>query len=232
MNFLKFYCEPCAPATTPGTHFRSKRSRPSEWLSSLPNKEVSAVESIQGVVLTAAFGWIMPWSNSVLIVVCKVMGVTQRLTLPLIPAQHPDKDLAAITTLSFLKRGFTEIIGLDACEKLSRLDLEKLSRLDLSNNNLSSLEGLALCTTLKWLSVARNCLHTVKGIESFSKLIVLYGNHNEFTSMDEVASLVDLRDVILNDNEIDLNCRMDRLVNFNTLVLSHNPIQNLGKSLE
>ncbi|GLJ55240.1 hypothetical protein SUGI_1185210 [Cryptomeria japonica] len=147
----------------------------------------------------------------------------QRLTLPLISAQHPDKDLATITTLSFPKRGITQIVGLDACEKLSRLDL--------SNNSLSSIEGLALCSNLKWLSVAGNCLQSLKGIEGLVKLTVLNASHNELTSMDEVSLLVDLRALILNDNEIDSICRLDRLINLNTLVLSHNPIRELGKSL-
>lgn len=151
------------------------------------------------------------------------MGGMQRLTAASISAQHPEQDLATITSLSFPKRGIKEIVGLDACEKLSRLDL--------SNNNLSSLEGLALCGNLKWLSVAGNCLQSLKGIEGLSKMTVLNASHNELTSMDEVACLVDLRAVILNDNEISSVCKLDRLTNLNALVLSHNPIRELDKSL-
>lgn len=151
------------------------------------------------------------------------MGGMQRLTAASISAQHPEQDLATITSLSFPKRGITEIVGLDACEKLSRLDL--------SNNNLSSLEGLALCANLKWLSVAGNRLQSLKGIEGLSKMTVLNASHNELTSMDEVACLVDLRAVILNDNEITSVCKLDQLTNLNALVLSHNPIRELDKSL-
>jgi len=147
----------------------------------------------------------------------------QRLTAASISAQYPEQDLASITSLSFPKRGIKEIVGLDACEKLSRLDL--------SNNSLSSLEGLALCANLKWLSVAGNCLQSLKGIEGLSKMTVLNASHNDLTTMDEVACLVDLRAVILNDNEITSVCKLDRLTNLNALVLSHNPIRELGKSL-
>lgn len=151
------------------------------------------------------------------------MGGMQRLTAASISAQYPEQDLASITSLSFPKRGIKEIVGLDACEKLSRLDL--------SNNNLTSLEGLALCANLKWLSVAGNCLQSLKGIEGLSKMTVLNASHNELTTMDEVACLVDLRAVILNDNEITSVCKLDRLTNLNALVLSHNPIRELDKSL-
>eukprot|EP01018_Ginkgo_biloba_P012120 Gb_25981 [translate_table: standard] len=151
------------------------------------------------------------------------MGGMQRLTLAFISAQHPGEELTLITSLSFPNRGIKEIVGLDACEKLVRLDL--------SNNNLSSLEGLALCANLKWLSVAGNGLQSLKGIESLSKLTVLNASHNELTSMDEVSLLMDLRALILNDNNLTSVCRLDRLTSLNALVLSHNPIRDLGRSL-
>ena len=90
---------------------------------------------------------------------------------------------------------------------------------------------MALCANLKWLSLAGNCLQSLKGIEGLSKITVLNASHNEFTSMDEIACLVDLRAVILDDNEITSVCKLDPLTNLNALVLSHNPIREMGKSL-
>ncbi|XP_028096088.1 uncharacterized protein LOC114296005 [Camellia sinensis] len=49
--------------------------------------------------------------------------------------------------------------------------------------------------------------------------------------MDEVRSLLSLRALILNDNEIVSICRLDQLKELNTLVLSRNPINKLGESL-
>ncbi|CAB4313773.1 unnamed protein product [Prunus armeniaca] len=49
--------------------------------------------------------------------------------------------------------------------------------------------------------------------------------------MDEVMSIVSLRAVILNDNEIASVCRLEPLRDLNTLVLSRNPIRDIGDSL-
>ncbi|PWA89851.1 leucine-rich repeat domain, L domain-like protein [Artemisia annua] len=49
--------------------------------------------------------------------------------------------------------------------------------------------------------------------------------------MDEVSSLVRLRALILNDNEIVSICKLDQMKELNTLVLSKNPIQKIGESL-
>ncbi|KAL2623293.1 hypothetical protein R1flu_003498 [Riccia fluitans] len=113
-----------------------------------------------------------------------------------------------------------QLMGLDVCERLTRLDL--------SDNRLSSLEGITLCTKLTWLSVAGNQLSSLTGVENLAKLTVLNASKNEITSMAEVVGLTELRALILNDNEITSVPKLDRLANLNTIVLSRNPIRNLG----
>ncbi|XVE79198.1 hypothetical protein DITRI_Ditri14bG0038600 [Diplodiscus trichospermus] len=49
--------------------------------------------------------------------------------------------------------------------------------------------------------------------------------------MEEVKSLVNLRALILNDNEIVSICGLDEMKDLNTLVLSRNPISEIGNSL-
>lgn len=146
-----------------------------------------------------------------------------RLTAALISALNDGCDLATIETLTVPNRYFHEISGIDACEKLSRLDI--------SGNSITNLESISMCTNLKWLSVAGNGLTSLKGVETLIKLTVLNASRNAITAVSEISSLVELRALILNNNEITKVTRFDNLVKLNTLVLSHNPIRELGKSL-
>ncbi|KAL3690823.1 hypothetical protein R1sor_004474 [Riccia sorocarpa] len=143
-----------------------------------------------------------------------------RLTAALISALNNGADLATITSLILPHKDLDQLMGLDVCERLTRLDL--------SDNRLSSLEGITLCTKLTWLSVAGNQLSSLKGVENLTKLTVLNASKNEITSMTEVVGLTELRALILNDNEITSIPKLDRLANLNTIVLSRNPIRNLG----
>ncbi|CAM6122081.1 unnamed protein product [Calypogeia fissa] len=143
-----------------------------------------------------------------------------RLTAALISAIHDGADITTITSLIVPRRDLDQLVGLEVCERLTRLDL--------SDNRILTLEGIILCTNLQWLSVSGNQLKSLKGVENLTKLTVLNASRNQLTSFNEVAVLTELRAVILNDNEISTVCRLDRLVNLNTIVLSRNPIRNLG----
>jgi Leucine-rich repeat (LRR) protein len=111
---------------------------------------------------------------------------------------------------------------------------------------------------LKWLSVVENKLQSLNGIEALTKLTVLNAGKNKLKSMNEISSLVNLRALILNgklstvlclcihkllfdyllvivslvvDNEISSICKLDLLKDLNSLVLSRNPISEIGDSL-
>ncbi|KAA8544295.1 hypothetical protein F0562_022307 [Nyssa sinensis] len=125
------------------------------------------------------------------------------------------RDPDTVTALALTHKALSDVSCLS--------DFKNLERLDLSFNNLSSLEGLKSCVNLKWLSVVQNKLQSLKGIEGLTKLTL--------RSMDEIRSLGSLRALILNDNEIVLIPRLDLLKELNTLVLSRNPIREIGYSL-
>ncbi|AES67115.1 putative leucine-rich repeat domain, L domain-containing protein [Medicago truncatula] len=108
----------------------------------------------------------------------------------------------------------------------------KLEKLDLKFNNLTSLEGLRACVTLKWLSVVENKLESLEGIQGLTKLTVLNAGKNKLKSMDEIGSLSTIRALILNDNEIVSICNLDQMKELNTLVLSKNPIRKIGEALK
>ncbi|KAL9680029.1 hypothetical protein QQ045_017902 [Rhodiola kirilowii] len=83
--------------------------------------------------------------------------------------------------------------------------------------NVLSLQDLKSCVNLKWLSLIQNKLHSLKGVECLTKLTVLNAGKNQLRSMDEVRSVVTLRALILNDNEITSICPLDQLKELNTL---------------
>ncbi|CAN6692078.1 unnamed protein product [Malus baccata var. baccata] len=108
--------------------------------------------------------------------------------------------------------------------------------------NLTSLEGLKSCVNWKWLSVANNKLQNLNGIEGFTKLTVLNAGNNKLKAMDAVKVYCELTCSNFEcfsfyllgfvDNEIASICRLELLRELNTLVLSRNPIHDIGDSLK
>ncbi|PON65248.1 LRR domain containing protein [Trema orientale] len=146
-----------------------------------------------------------------------------RLSSEQVLKDNDTRDPSTIEALTLNHRALSDV----SCLR----DFKSLGRLDLRLNNLTSLEGLKLCTNLKWLSVAENKLESLKGIEALTKLTVLNAGKNKINSMDNVRSITSLCAIILNDNEINSICKLDQMKDLNTLVLSRNPIGEIGDSL-
>ncbi|KAL5556678.1 hypothetical protein UlMin_038914 [Ulmus minor] len=146
-----------------------------------------------------------------------------RLSSEQVLKDNTTRDSNSIETLTLNHKALSDVSCLG--------EFKNLSRLDLRLNNLTSLEGLKLCSNLKWLSVAENKLVSLKGVEALSKLTVLNAGKNKLKSMNEVRSITSLRALILNDNEINSICKLDQMKELNTLVLSKNPISGIGDSL-
>ncbi|XVF19667.1 hypothetical protein REPUB_Repub11eG0130700 [Reevesia pubescens] len=104
------------------------------------------------------------------------------------------------------------------------LSTTKLSLMFLAWLNSKTWKGSTLLLTISLPS-------SLKGIEGLTKLTVLNAGKNKLRSMEEVRSLVNLRALILNDNEIVSICGLDEMKDLNTLVLSRNPISEIGNSL-
>ncbi|GBG87342.1 hypothetical protein CBR_g45402 [Chara braunii] len=148
-----------------------------------------------------------------------------RLTAAYVSSLQQDGDVEAIEKLDVSGRQISDIVDLDKCSRLTRLDI--------SNNALAStsIASLKLCTELKWLSLAGNQLESLSGISSLSKLTVLNCSHNKLSAFGEVAGLTDLRALILNDNQIEVIARLDRLKKLDALVLSKNKIREIPKAI-
>lgn len=146
-----------------------------------------------------------------------------RLTTDSVLKENQAADADSITAVTLTHRAFLDVSSLG--------NFRNVDRIDLGFNNLTSLEGLALCVNLKWLSVVENKLESLKGVEGLTKLTVLKAAKNKLRSMDEVENLVKLQALILNDNEITSICNLDKMKDLNTLVLSRNPVRKIGGSL-
>ncbi|KAL9253799.1 phosphatase 1 regulatory subunit 7-like protein [Drosera capensis] len=146
-----------------------------------------------------------------------------RLTTDLVLKENQAAEAEAVTAVTLTHRALSNVSCLG--------NFRNVERIDLGFNNLRSLEGLALCVNLKWLSVVENKLESLKGVEGLTKLTVLKAAKNKLRSMDEVENLVKLQALILNDNEITSICNLDKMKDLNTLVLSRNPVRKIGESL-
>lgn len=112
-----------------------------------------------------------------------------------------------------------QIVGLDACKALSRLDA--------SANSLTALDGVAACP-LRWLSVAKNQISSLEPLRDLEHLEVLNAAHNKLQGKLSVSRIRSLKALILNNNEISTIGGMEKLKALDTLVLSNNAVESLG----
>jgi Leucine-rich repeat (LRR) protein len=106
-----------------------------------------------------------------------------------------------------------------------------LQRLDLAENGMKSgeaLSGLRYCTSLTWISVAKNQLDDIHQICHIKGLQVLNASNNELELLpwDELTGLSKLKALILNNNRLKaIPVTASKLpVSLDTLVLSHNSL--------
>ena len=79
-----------------------------------------------------------------------------------------------------------------------------LTRLDLSKNKLTSLDGVAMNTALRWLSVAGNAIDSADALKDLEHLEVLNLGRNQLAGKVAVGRLRALKALIANDNQITL----------------------------
>ncbi|TMW88150.1 hypothetical protein EJD97_018981 [Solanum chilense] len=101
-------------------------------------------------------------------------------------------------------------------------DPSSITSLTLTHKALSDVSCLSEFENLQKLDL---------GFNNLTSLEVLNAGKNKLKSMDEVSGLVNLRALILNDNDIVSICKLDKMKELNTLVLSRNPISGIGQSL-
>ncbi|KAK9841488.1 hypothetical protein WJX74_006677 [Apatococcus lobatus] len=136
---------------------------------------------------------------------------------------HPDAKLKDLSQLALAAKDIDEV---------ALPGLPQLTRLDLSRNQLSRLDGLAACASLKWLNLASNHVSSIGPLASLSNLQVLNLGSNQLKGTIGLASLTALGALILPDNQLTGITGLSKLPRLNTLVLKGNALQSLGHSLE
>ncbi|MQM00127.1 hypothetical protein Taro_032859, partial [Colocasia esculenta] len=156
------------------------------------------------------------------------------------------RDFQNLGRLDLSCNGLTSLEGLSSCINLKWLSvaqnklkslrgIEGLSKLTVGNKDYILLVALLTfyldcffpISSLRWLFFLYPCDCTTWWCAH-----VLNASKNMLLSMDVVRSLTELRALILNDNEISSICNLDQLKYLNTLVLSRNPIHDIGSSLK
>lgn len=138
--------------------------------------------------------------------------------------------LLFLLTLISAAANKVQVIGLESCTALTRLDL--------SNNDISTnVDSIAACSTLRWLSLAKNNIvldsntNLSSTFRDLTNLQVLNMAHNKLSGNVAVGRLKRLKALILNNNDIVSLSGLNNLTELDTLVLSSNSVYG-GESLE
>ncbi|OQR89870.1 hypothetical protein ACHHYP_05985 [Achlya hypogyna] len=134
---------------------------------------------------------------------------------------------------------YEQIGGLDACANLCSLTMlncrlqriggldhvaSTLTRLCLSDQDLTSIEGLAL-PHLRQLLLDHNRIKVIENLEGCPKLQKLWLTHNRITAITGLDGCTDLRELWLQHNHIaKIGDGLSRLTNLHSLALARNDI--------
>eukprot|EP00029_Vermamoeba_vermiformis_P001091 TRINITY_DN11260_c0_g1_i1.p1 TRINITY_DN11260_c0_g1~~TRINITY_DN11260_c0_g1_i1.p1 ORF type:complete len:511 (-),score=167.92 TRINITY_DN11260_c0_g1_i1:8-1540(-) len=122
------------------------------------------------------------------------------------------------SALNLANRSITEIPELTKFPTLKKIDL--------SNNALDSLSGIKHNLQVTWLSLKGNKLTKLTAISRMRNLVVLNAAMNEVKEFDP-SPHPRLSALILNNNQLTKIPTLDNNLELNTLVLSHNKIEEM-----
>ncbi|KAG0171651.1 hypothetical protein DFQ28_000645 [Apophysomyces sp. BC1034] len=158
-----------------------------------------------------------------------------RLTTTTLSEWHT-KALSEITEINASNKEISHIDNISACTQLRKVNL--------SNNDLrgdDSIAGLCQLKDITWLNLSRNKFKDCGGLQHFKALRVLNISHNNMTCIsDHIATLSNLKALVLNHNKIKEAHNLSDLASLNTIgellllyalsnlavVLSHNEIES------
>ena len=106
--------------------------------------------------------------------------------------------------------------------------LKKCKHLRMSSNAIAKIEGLAGCDSLEILSLGRNALKKIEGLNDISDtLSTLWISYNQIASFAGIEKLVNLQVIYASNNKIDKWAEIERLQalpKMRDLNLCNNPI--------
>jgi len=106
--------------------------------------------------------------------------------------------------------------------------LKKCKHLRMSSNAIGKIEGLAGCDSLQILSLGRNALKKIEGLNDISDTLEqLWLSYNQIASLAGVEKLVNLQVIYMSNNKIDKWPEVERLQalpKMRDLNLTNNPL--------
>lgn len=105
---------------------------------------------------------------------------------------------------------------------------KRLIRIDLSNNNLTLVDPIAACDSLRWLNVSKNDITSIKPLQSLESLEVLNVSQNKLCGKVGVGRMRQLKALVLNGNDIETVGGLEKVTRLETLIISHNSIRSFG----
>jgi len=131
--------------------------------------------------------------------------------------------MADLTSLDMSNKEISHIDDISACISLRKLNLAKNAI-----KSSDALSGLQYLPDLTWLNLSNNSLENFDGLQKLKSLFVLNMSHNQLNRISiHITSLTELKALILNHNRIKTLDNLASLTNLNTLVLSHNSIETI-----
>jgi len=151
-------------------------------------------------------------------------------------------DMLALTSLSAVLHGITDITGLDCAVNLQDLNLRHngirdisplagltaLEELDLSRNKAADLTPLSGLTNLRSLDVHDNGFSDISALAGLSNLQRLVLHENVIDDLSALSGMAELRYLDVFDNHITSISVLSGLNDLETLLLMHNEIGDIS----
>ena len=107
--------------------------------------------------------------------------------------------------------------------ELTKADLEKVTKLSLDRNQMTDVKGLEKLTKLKGLDLSDNKLTDVKGLEKLTQLTLLGLGNNKLTDVKDLENLKQLESLNLVGNKLTDVKDLENLTQLTELWLKDNP---------
>nr|WP_312986143.1 cell wall-binding repeat-containing protein [Clostridioides sp.] len=117
-------------------------------------------------------------------------------------------------------------------EKLTKENLARVTNLDASNQNITNIEGLQYCTSLKELQLSRNEISDISPLSELESLEELYLDNNEISDISQISELKSLRVLELSRNKISDISPLLKLESLEELYLENNKISDISSLSE
>ncbi len=150
-------------------------------------------------------------------------------------------DMLALTSLTCIDDGISDLTGLEHATNLQSLylrrnplsdisvlsGLEELEWLNLSYNEISDISALSGLEKLEYLNLHKNHISSISALSGLINLETVDLHTNEISDLSPLSGLVNLTHLYLYENEIRYTDGLSGLINLTELRLYNNPLREI-----